>query len=154
MAALVGLDRPNRPNLVSNQTLTICNRVVNAVRKNPFGINVSTDNQDVTELIQSKVRQIEYESRASESYENAFECAVIGGIGYYYITTEYLSDEDLDQKVSIKTIIDPTSVLLDPYGEEVDGSDVNWGFIRNYIDRDTACEEHGDEVIRGDYFGF
>lgn len=149
-----GARQANRPNLVSNQTLTICNRVVNAVRKNPFGINVSTDNQDVTELIQSKVRQIEYESRASESYENAFECAVIGGIGYYYITTEYLSDEDLDQKVSIKTIIDPTSVLLDPYGEEVDGSDVNWGFIRNYIDRDTACEEHGDEVIRGTISGF
>jgi len=144
----------NRPNLVSNQTLTICNRVVNAVRKNPFGINVSTDKQDVTEKIQSKIRQIEYESRASESYENAFECAVIAGIGFYYITTEYLNDTDLNQKVSVKTIIDPTSVILDSYGEEVDGSDVNWGFIRNYIDRELAIDSHGDEVLRGTLSGF
>ena len=143
----------DRPQLVSNQVLTICLRVVNALRKNPFGVQISTNNQDVTELIQSKIRQIEYESRASESYENAFECAVIGGIGYYYISTDYINDTDLEQKVCVESIIDPTSVYLDPYSEEVDGSDANWGFIVNYLDKNLAEEEHGKEVSSGTIAG-
>ena len=148
-----GVIDKDRPNLVSNQTLTLCQRVINTIRMNPFGIQVSTNEDNATQLIQDKIRQIEYESRASESYENAFECQVVAGMGFYYITTEYLNDTDLEQKVSVKSIIDPTCAFLDPFCEEIDGSDSKFGFIRNALDKKHQVDVHGEEVLSGNIAG-
>jgi hypothetical protein len=133
-----------RPSMVVNIIKPKINRIVNPYRINPLGMSVKLPDKEVATLLNDKLRSIESKSRASEAYEVAFECAVTGGIGWIHVMLDYLNDETTDVEPRIKGIVNPTSVFIDPYAEQMDGSDAKWGFIINYVDKEWAEEEYGD----------
>ena len=135
-----------RPTVTIDQTRPYIDRIVNALRVAPIGIRVETDNEDATEIIQDKVRAIEYENVATEAYEQAYENAVAAGIGFIKIGTKYENDDTLDQKITIDRMFTPTAAFIDPFSTKIDGSDANWGGCVDFIDEDIAKETYGDDA--------
>lgn len=137
-------EEDERPSMVVNIVRQKINKIVNPFRINPLGMSVKLPEKKVATLLNDKLRSIETKSRASESYEVAFECAVTGGLGWLHVVLDYVNDETTDVEPCVKGVTNPTSVFIDPYSEEMDGSDAKWGFILNYVDKDWAEEEHGE----------
>ncbi len=137
-------DEDFRPSMTINVTKPKIDRIVNPTRINSMGMRVKLPEKKVAQLLNDKLRSIEGKSRASEGYQVAFECAVTGGIGWVHVLLDYLNDETMDVEPRIKGVVNPTSVFIDPFSDEMDGSDAKWGFIMNYIDEDTAEDEHGE----------
>jgi hypothetical protein len=123
----------DRPCLTINKTMQHCLQIINDGKQNKPGVNIrpvgDTASFEAAQIFQEVVRHIEYQSNAETVYDNASEFQVIGGIGYWYVTTDYLDDDSDDQDIFIRRIKDPRSVYLDPDINEVDGSDAIFGFI-------------------------
>lgn len=136
----------SRPTVTLNVAKTYVDRIVSPFRLNPLGIQVSTLDQDLTEKIQDKMRDIEYASNADEAYENAFESETAAGMGWVGVSTEYKEDGSLEQIIKIDKISISTSVGLDAFHGSIDGSDADWGYKLSNMDEKAAVEEHGPEV--------
>jgi hypothetical protein len=129
----------DRPCLTINKTMQHCLQIINDGKQNKPGVNIrpvgDTASYEAAQIYQEVVRHIEYLSNAENIYDKASEFQVIGGIGYWRVTTEYLDDSGDDpmsmfaQDILVKPVKDPRSVYLDPDINEVDGSDANFGFI-------------------------
>jgi hypothetical protein len=137
-------DEDDRPSMVVNLVKPKINKIVNPMRINKVGMRVELPSKQLAVLVNDKLRSIEKKSRADEGYQVAFECAVTSGIGWVHVILDYLNDETTDVEPRIKGVVNPTSVFLDPYSEEMDGSDAMWGFIMSYIDKDIAEDEYGE----------
>lgn len=108
-------------------------QVINNIRQNTPHVNVVPDGQggsvEDADAIKDIIRGIEYESRADSAYDFASENAVKARIGFIAIDHEYANDHSFEQKLCIRRVINPLTVLLDPTTEEIDGSDAEWGFL-------------------------
>lgn len=132
----------HRPCLTVNRLPQQVQQVTNDQRQNRPSIKVSpvdsAATEELAEIIEGLVRHIEYNSNAETAYDTAGESAARGGFGYWRILTDYADPESFDQEIYIKRIRNPFSVFLDPYAQEPDGSDANWGFITE----DLSPEEY------------
>jgi hypothetical protein len=134
--------RKGKPTLTLNFTKAHIDKIVNPIRKNPFGIRVKHENKQINELYQGLIRDIEYRSNASEAYEEGLRNAVTAGIGYIIIDTDYEDNQSLDQTISIVSVPESTNVWVDPYIKKVDGSDMKYAFHITYTDKECAEQEY------------
>ena len=146
VAAQRNMDR--RPCQTINKFPTIIHQVVNDLRQNRPAIHVSpvgerTDREQAR-MYSGLIRAIERNSSADIAYDTGVEAAVIGGYGFWRITTEYESESSNDQVAHIKRIRNPFSVYLDPNHQEPDGADAKWGFISEMVPRDEFEAEWPD----------
>jgi hypothetical protein len=168
--------RPARPCLEFNQCGQFVRGVVNDQRQNQAAIKVRPAGGGATKKLADiragVIRGIEYQSRASAIYDTALEQAVTGGRGYWRIATEYEREDSIDQVLKLKPIADALNVVLDPDAVEPDKSDARWGFICDWVDKETYEREwpqaqnvvswdaqgdwgtyvNGDRVCVADYF--
>jgi hypothetical protein len=139
-----------RPCLTINKTMQHCLQIINDGKQNKPGVNVrpvgDTASFEAAQIFQEIVRHIEYISNAENVYDSASEFQVLGGIGYWHITTDYLDDDTDDQEIFIRRIRDPRSVYLDPDINEVDGSDAIFGFIFTDMHRDLYNAKYPDDT--------
>lgn len=130
------------------------NQVVNDQRQNRPGVRVhpaSGDaSDDVAETLQGLIRGIEYDSNAEAVYDCAYQHSVVGGRGYWRIVSEYERPDSFNQKLALRRIPDPLSVVLDPDYSDPDGGDRNWGFVLESIPR-TKFEEIYPDADALDY---
>lgn len=123
----------DRPCLTINKTKQHCLQIINDNRQHSPQAKVRPIDSGATveaaKLIDGYVRHVEYASHAQSVYNTAQEFAVMGGIGFWRITTEYANDKTFDQDIFIRRIRDPLTIYLDPDIKEVDGSDAQFGFI-------------------------
>jgi len=126
-------DIDRRPCLTVNRLPQQVQQVTNDQRQNRPAIKVSpvddAATDEIAELIQGIIRHIEYNSNAETAYDTGGESAARGGFGYWRLLTDFVDPQSFDQEIFIKRIRNPFSVFLDPYAQEPDGSDANWGFI-------------------------
>lgn len=129
-----------RPTLTINRLPQFIRQVTNDQRQNRPSIKVSpVDNgadPDSAKVRQGLIRHIEYSSNADVAYDVAFDGAVRKGLGYFRITTEYCDPLSFDQDIKIKAVPDSFLVYLDPFSQEPDGSDANWGFVFEDVNED------------------
>jgi hypothetical protein len=96
-----------RPCLVVDKVNQYKNQIVNNMRQNRAGIKVRPVDDyadiEVAEVLQGIVRHIEDRSKADIAYDWAGECAVVGGVGYFRILTEYVGDS-FEQDIRIERI--------------------------------------------------
>lgn len=123
-------------------------QVVNDQRQNRPGVRVhpaSGDaSTDVAETLQGLIRGIEYDSGAEAVYDCAYQHAVVGGRGYWRIVSDYERTDSLNQKLLLRRIPDPLSVVLDPDYRDPDGGDRSWGFVLESIHRDEFHKLYPD----------
>lgn len=130
----------NRPCLTINKTKQHCLQIINDQRQNPSQIQIRPvgggASYKAAKIWEGICRHIEYVSSAQQAYNNACYHQVIGGVGYWRVVTEYVSEDSFEQDIKIKRIADPMSVYMDCDIEEADGSDANWAFIYRDLPRD------------------
>ena len=130
-----------RPSLTVNRMPGNVRQITNDQRQNRPSLKVSPVDDltdiDTAKIIQGVVKNIENRSRADSAYDTAFEGAVIGGIGFYRIFTDYVSHKTFDQEIRYGRIADFRTVYIDPFSKEPDGSDMNFGFIFSNVAKDA-----------------
>lgn len=122
----------NKPCLTVNRIPQFVRQVVNDIRQNKPAIKVSPvdDNADIdtAKIYQGMIRHIEYSSNADTAYDRASDSAARCGFGFIRILTEYCDAASFDLDIRIKSVRNRFSCYLDPYYQEPDGSDSEWGF--------------------------
>lgn len=131
-------EREGRPCLTINKTAGTVKLVVGENRQNNTGIKVRPvdGEQDIqiAEVMTGMIRNIENVSDAETAYDNGFECAVRGGIGYWRITTDYAGDDTFDQDIKIERVVNPQSVYYDSSVVKQDKTDAGWCIITETMD--------------------
>jgi len=122
-----------RPCLTVNRLPQVVQQVTNEQRQsrpetkvNPVGGGADVD---TAEILQGMIRHIDVNSDASIAHDNAFECAVRSGFGFWRYLTEYCDETSFDQEIICKRILNPFTVYFDPSAVEPDYSDAKWAFI-------------------------
>ena len=133
----------NRVNTVSGQSNpyvrnNMLPNYVNQVENNIRQMNISmvvhaTDekgSEDVADVYAGLFRSIEHKSNAKSAYIKAAgkTGALVPGLGFLKVTTDYVSQSSFDQEILIKGISDPFKVLPDFYASQSDFSDANFWF--------------------------
>jgi hypothetical protein len=121
-----------RPCLTIDKINQYIVQVVNDMRQGKPGINVrpQDDSADVetAKILKGLIRNIEDQSKADIAYSTAGESAAKVGLGYWRITTEYVSNDSFDQELVIKPLPNTFAVYLGPHIMP-DGSDAEMGWI-------------------------
>lgn len=102
------------------------------------------------------IRQIEYRSNGKSAYGTAFKCAVQRSYGFVRIIRDYESPRTFRQQLSLEAVPNPDSILPDPAGVRVDGSDWDRCFVlKNYRHSqfrmewpDAEVKSFGEDLIR------
>lgn len=138
-----------RPCVVVNKIEPLVYRIVNGAKQQSLGIRVKpvdgVADIKTANALSGLIRNIEYVSNAKLAYMWAYECAVRGGVGYFRIDEQYVSDDSFDMMPFINRIRDPWSVFWDPQSQTQDGSDARWCLIVNQISKAEAAEYGIDE---------
>jgi hypothetical protein len=129
-----------RPCLVMDEINQYLNQVKNDYRQNRPSIKArpvdDKGDKEVAEAFQGLIRNIEDQSNADLAYDNAFDQALDGGFGYWRVLTEYADDESFDQEIRIALIKNRFAVYLDPDRQLPDGSDAEFGFVTEWVNKD------------------
>ena len=132
---------PPRPVLEFDQTNPYIKRIVNDIRQSRPGIKVSPvgNGADVqtARTREGLIRQIEYQSAAEQAYDAGLEFAVLSGRGYWRIVSDWESEDSTLQVLQVRAVKSSASVFLDPDYTHPDGLDRRYGFVCEYIDKDT-----------------
>ncbi len=143
--------------LTFNKLTGPLNQVANQARMNKPDLEAlpvdSTGDPDTANVIEGMIRHIQYASKADQVYETSLDQSTKGGFGYFKVSTRYCGNKTFDQEIRIERILNPFSVLMDPYAREADKSDAKWAFELEWIPRDEYKEEFGKtEVAQMGFF--
>jgi hypothetical protein len=134
-----------RPCLTIDKINQYIVQVVNDMRQGKPGINVRPQDDDAdietAKILKGLVRNIEDQSNADIAYATAGESAAKIGLGYFRITTEYVSEDSFDQDIFIKPLPNTFAVYLGPHIMP-DGSDAKHGFIVESLPIERFREEY------------
>ncbi len=140
-----------RPCLTINRIPQFVRQVTNDQRQNRPAIKIHPvdDDADVetAKIYQGLIKHIESNSNADTAYDTAFEGAAVKGFGYFYITTDWVDSHSFDQEILVKRIRNSFTVYIDPASKEIDGSDMNWGFIFENILKDDFKAEYPESEL-------
>jgi hypothetical protein len=126
-----------RPCLALDELGQYTNQIINDLRDNKRGIVVSPKgggaNDATAAFQQGKIRDIEYESHATQAYTVMAENAIQRGYGFLRITAEYCyPDHGFDQELRIEPVVNPDAVTPDPDHVRPDGSDLTFLFYEEH----------------------
>jgi len=137
-----------RPCLTINKTRQHCLQIINDARQNKPSIKIKPVGNEATyeaaQVFEGICRHIEYISNAQAAYDTATGFQVMGGIGYWRITTDYpdYNDQSFDQEIFIRRIKDPLTVYMDPDAKEADKCDAMYGFVFDDMTRERFKEAY------------
>lgn len=143
----------NKPCLTVNRLPAFVAQVVGNRRLNETTIRVSPDvggTKPVARIRQGIIRGAEKNSKSDRAYNNAFQNAVICGIGNFGLTLEYATDDVFDQDMRINEISNPLAVVWDRMSREPTGADAKRAFLIDSIPYDDYRTAYGDDAIPGD----
>ena len=125
-----------RPVVEIDQLTQYVHQVSNDIRMNTPTINVipvGDGDQETAEIIQGRIKAIEYKSNADAAYDMAADFSIKSSIGYIRVDHDYINDRGFEQELLIKRVVNPQSIMIDPTSIEPDGSDAKWGFALEEI---------------------
>lgn len=130
-------DAQGRPALTVNRLPQFVRQVTNEQRQSKPSVTVNPVDSDsdiqTAEVLQGLIRNVEYTSNADAAYASGGQSAAITGLGYWDIQAEYEDEKSFDQKLSIKRVANPLSVVMDPGAKELAGDDARWVVISTDI---------------------
>lgn len=129
--------RRNRITVTVNRCPQFVKQITGEMRQNKPAIRVlPVDDQTdpkLAEVYSAIIRHIESQSDAHRIYAKAGEQAVIGGLGWFRILTDYASPQSFDQEIQVKHIRNPLAVVIDPGAVEPTRCDMGWGIVSEMI---------------------
>lgn len=140
-----------RPSLVLNQMLPYCNQVINDIRQARPSIRVTPEDGnadvDTASMLAGRIRKIERDSNANDAYDTAAMNAVTGGLGWIRVCVDYANEFTFDQEIRIERVLKFSAAYLDPAAMRLDGTDAEFGFIFDDVNKDKFKEEYPDAII-------
>lgn len=135
-----------RPMLVVDKLNQYVRQVVNDARQNRPAVKVRPIDDDgdieVASAFDGLIRHIYEKSNGDLAVDNATECAVVGGYGYYRLATEYAHEKTFNQDICIKKIGNPLAVMLGIPGENP--MEAKNGFIIDEMPRKAFKKQYPD----------
>lgn len=107
----------NRPCVTINKIASFVHQQTNAMRANKMTLNaIPVGNDDVAEaeIQDALLEYILKSSKADIATDWAGGRAIMGGFGFYRVTTEYESELSFNQDIKVKRIENPQSTYLSP----------------------------------------
>jgi len=149
----------DRPALTINKMPAFIRQVTNDARQNRPQIKVKpTDGHgDVktAHIFAGLIRQIEASSQSDIAYDTALDHSVSGGVGYFRVDIDFVTDKTFDKKLSISRVQNPFSVYPDPDSKEPTSKDWNRAFLVDYMSKeDFRYEFKGAEEVDWDALGY
>lgn len=145
--------RANRPTLTVNRLPQFVKQITGEMRQNKPAIRVLPvdDRTDpkLAEVYSAIIRHIESQSDAHRTYAKTGEQAVIGGIGWFRILTDYANDKSFDQEIRIKHIRNPLSVVVDPGAVELTRCDMEWAIVSELLTEEQFRRLYPDANLSG-----
>lgn len=133
-------ERIGRPCITINRVAGTNKKIIGDARQNRPRIKArpvdSEGDVKTADLLTGLIRNIENVSDAESAYDNGFECAVRGGIGYWRVLTDYADDAAFEQDILIKRIVNPFAVYYDQSAVEYDYSDARYCFVTETITKE------------------
>jgi hypothetical protein len=152
--------RESRPYLTVNRLPSFIRQVTNEQRQNRPAIEVKPAgngaDEEMADYRQGLMRHIEVRSHAEIPRGIAFDQMVTGGIGWYRVATEYLTNDSFDQEICVQAIRDWATVYCDPAAMDLDRSDAKWMFIVSDIPREEFKQQYPEAEAAGlqDWAGY
>jgi len=156
-----------RPMLVVDKLNQYVRQVVNDARQNRPAVKIRPIDDEgdieIAQAFQGVIRHIFERSNGDIAVDNATECAVVGGYGYYRVTTEYAHENTFNQEICVEKIGNPLAVMLGLPGE--DPLKASFAFIvdempkkqfkakypnAKYTDFDTDATKYSDGWTNGE----
>lgn len=142
-----------RPCLTFNKIPAYMRQVTNESRMNKPAIVVkpADDDADVETalIINGLIRSIENSSNSDYAYDTAIDNTVAGGLGYIFITTDYVDDMSFEQDIRMKRCVNPLVVKFDPMSTEPDGSDAMACVVEEIVRRSEFKNRYPKAEIDG-----
>ena len=138
----------SRPCLTENRLPTFTAQVVNDGRQRKPAIKITPmDNgtKETAQMIQGRIRQIEYESNADIAYDTSREQQVTCGRGFLRVTWEFVPRSVRKKRARVEPIPNQFSVLFGP-SKEYDCSDAEYCFVISYITVEEHKRQHGTDT--------
>jgi len=134
--------RKDRPRFEINKIIVPVNNAIGEQRQNRIDIKVRpTDmgaSKDVADIFAGIIRGIQAQSSFKDVKDTAFKEIVAGGMGAWYITTEYEDEKSFDQVLKIKSIKSAAaSVFYDPSSKDELKRDAQWMMVTTDMDIDV-----------------
>lgn len=144
-------EKDGRPVLTVNMQPQFVRQVTGDVRKSPPSIKVmpagGKASKETSEAYTGIIRNIEQQSQAKDCYIKAVENAAQASQGAWEVVTEYSSDDAFEQDIRIRPILDPFGVLIDPYCQLLDKSDMRYGFKFDYLTVEDFKKEYPGKAV-------
>jgi hypothetical protein len=149
--------KAKRPILTWNRLQTFVAQVVNDGRENKPSVKVTAmdgGSKHTAELLQNRIRHLEYECDADIAYDTSREQQVVSGRGFYRVSTDWKPGKSFGQRISIDPIDNQFSVLFDPTAKKYDRSDAGWCFVFSVMSKDAYERKYGKNTnaSRSNYF--
>lgn len=131
--------RKSLPCLVINTIPQFTAQLVGDWRESRKAIKIVPSNNedtDVAEIREDLVRNIEMQSRADRSYDQAFESMIQCGDGAFKVSVEYSRDDVFDQDVFIRPIEDVMATVWDRFSVDPTGRDARRCWVDDRIPKD------------------
>lgn len=92
--------------------------------------------QATAEIVQARLQHIDYESRgAIHKIKGLSDCAK-RGYGWISIRKKYSADTGREQEPCYNPVLNPDSRLMDPDAKQIDGSDMEFCFVRDIVKKE------------------
>ena len=145
-----------RPILTENRLPTFINQVVNDGRQSKPSIRLTPldgGNKQTADMLQSRIRHIEYESDADIVYDTARKQQVTCGRGFIRISVGYRNWRSTNMEPKLERITNPFSVVFGP-GKEYDRCDAEYCFVISNITKEEHERRFGTntEASRNAFF--
>jgi Phage P22-like portal protein len=131
--------RKSLPCLVINTIPQFTAQLVGDWRESRKAIKVIPSNNEDTDIASVRedlVRNIEMQSRADRSYDQAFESMIQCGDGDFKVSVEYSRDDVFDQDIYIRPIEDTMAVVWDRFSVDPTGRDARRVWVDDRIPKD------------------
>ena len=122
-------------------------RITAPLRLTPLDISVSLKDAKLEKLINGVLGGICRASGDSEPFVKAMEHAVSVGVGW--LVCEVVKERGRFKGNSVirwRAPRNPCSIYLDPYAQEIDGSDAKYAFEIGYLEKSWAKKQYGDDI--------
>lgn len=142
--------RSNRPCYEFNKVRQSVRQITGDQLQNRPGIKVlpvEDGDEEAAEVYEGLIRNIESVSHAERAYDNAFMYSATGGYGVWRVVTDYRDDDDFDQDIYIKPVLNPFSAYCDPDAKEFDRRDAQFWFLSDYLGKEAFKQKYPDAEL-------
>lgn len=145
-------ENAGRPCVHLDQINQFINQTIGNARKNKRAVKAAPKSAGASKEDANKrstlIMGIEERSQAQPIYLYAFECMIQRSYGFALLRTEYQDETSFDQTIVIKPVQNPSTVLITPYYQQADASDIEEGFIVNRIPKEKFKEKYPKAEIK------